>query len=201
MKLLALFSFILASVGSLQAQRLSFGSFVSDAINLTIVDNQAGLNFNNKQRVIIVGDPTTVNVSLTDLQTVVVEVDAPIEFDINCELTFDRGLSLGGADTGIFVPLLVRIAYNNTGELSDVQRRMNAVEVPIGFSNITLPVRRRVSGAPGPPPTPEHGGYVRPRGKAYFYLYGTLGPIPNGIPSGTYLGDINLNLSYTDNTL
>lgn len=182
------------------AQRINFGAHVQDeTITLTIVNNPMGLNFNDQQRVIVVGDPIPVTIAIGDNPTIVIEVDAPIEYDLTAEFTWSPGLYLG-IDTGTTVPFNLNIAYNNTGELSDNDRRLAAVQVPSAFRTVTLPVRRRtVGGPPLPPPTPDHEGFVRQRGKAYFYIYGTLGPIPNNIRSGTYSGDIQLFINYNEN--
>lgn len=183
------------------AQRINFSTFVQgEDIIITLLD-QTTLNFNRKQQVIVVGDPSIVSVNLTDDATLVVEIDAPIEYDITAAITWDKGLSINGSDTGITVPFEFRFAYNNTGELTDVERRASAVQVPPMFHTVTFPMRRRTAGGPPPPPpTPEHGGYVRPRGKAYLFFYGNLGPIPNNIRSGNYAGDIQLSITYADNT-
>lgn len=184
------------------AQRINFSTFVQgDAIMLTLIDNADGLVFNRKQQVIVVGDPSIVSVNINDNAVVVVEIDAPIEYDLTAELIWEKGLSYNGLDTGVTVPFDFRFAYNNTGELSDTERRANATPVPPMFHTITFPVRRRTAGGPPPPPpTPEHGGYMRPRAKAYLYIYGNLGPIPTGIRAGNYSADIQLNVTYADNT-
>lgn len=199
-----LFYIILALLVSYSAtgQRINFSTFVQgEEIMLTLIDNPDGLVFNRKQQVIVVGDPGVVSINITDNSVVVVELDAPIEFDLTAELTWETGLSLNGLDTGVTVPFDFRFAYNNTGELSEAERRANAIQVPPMYSTITFPVRRRSAGGPPPPPpTPEHGGYLRPRGKAYLYIYGNLGPIPSGIRAGNYSADIQLNITYADNT-
>jgi hypothetical protein len=184
-----------------QAQRINFKPFVgNESISLTVLENPAGLNFNSKQPLIPVGQNFPVTIDLSDLSAVVVEIDAPIEFDVTVSFSSDLGLTLNGSGGGIPVPFGMRFAYNNTGESTDGARRLAAVEVPMGYSVLTLPMRRRLSGAPAPPPTPDHDGYVRPRGKAYLYVYGSLGPIPSNIPSGNYSGTINLVVDYADNS-
>lgn len=183
------------------AQRINFSTFVQgEEILLTLLD-QPNLNFNRKSRVIVVGQTSPVTINIGDEATLVVEIDAPIEYDITAQLTWDKGLSINGSDTGITVPFEFRFAYNNTGELTDVERRANAVQIPPMFHTITFPMRRRTAGGPPPPPpTPEHGGYVRPRGKAYLFFYGSLGPVPNNLRAGNYSGDIQLSVTYADNT-
>jgi hypothetical protein len=185
-----------------EAQRVNFKTFVQDeSIQVTQMNTPQGLNFNLAQRVLVVSDPSVYSVALTDFPTAVVEIDAPIEYDLTIELTLPTGLTLGGSGDGASVPINLRYAYNNTGELSDAQRRTNAVEVPAVFNVLTLPVRRRRPGGPPlPPPTPEHGGYLRPRGKVFVYFYGSIGPIPDAIPAGNYSAEIQMFINYADNT-
>jgi hypothetical protein len=195
---IALFSQLLPAA---QAQRINFKTFVgNEAISLNVLENAAGLNFNLKQPYIPVGQNFPINIVINDLSTVVVEIDAPTDFDVTFSFSSDNGLTLSGSGSGIPIPFSLRYAYNNTGEIGDAARRLNAVEVPRGYSTVTMPMRRRTAGAPAPPPTPNHDGYVRPRTKAYVYVYGDLGPIPNNIPSGVYNATINLIVDYDDTT-
>jgi hypothetical protein len=182
-------------------QRINFKPFVQgEGITLTVTDNPMGLNFNQKQSIIVVGDPSPVVINLFDAPVVVFEVEAPIEFDLTLEFVWSKNLSLGGLDTGVMVPFTLHYAYNNTGEFTDMERRASAVEVPAMYHTLTLPVRRkRAGGPPMPPPTPDHEGYVRPKSKAYFYIYGTLGGVPSNARAGTYSGTIEVNVSYADN--
>lgn len=184
-----------------QAQRINFKPFIQDEnITVTVVDNPAGLNFNNKQSIIVAGDPSVVQVDLIDNATVVVEIEAPLDYDLTLEFTGLNRLSIGGLDTGVTVPFQLNFAYNNTGEISDAGRRMSAVSVPLGFTMLTLPVRRRQAGGPpGPPPTPGYAGYTRPRGSVFVYVFGSLGPAPAAAPTGDYSTTVELYINYADN--
>lgn len=183
------------------AQRINFKPFIQgEGILLTVTDNPTGLNFNSKQSIIVIGDPNPVSINLTDNQVVVLEIEAPMEYDLTVEFNWSKNLSLGGLDTGITVPFTLRYAYNNTGEFTDIERRLNAIEVPEMYHTVTLPVRRRRAGGPPlPPPTPDHEGYVRPKAKAYFYIYGTLSGAPSNARSGNYSGNIEVYVNYADN--
>ena len=191
----------LCLANDLHAQRINFSTYVQDeTITLNIVSNPLGLNFNDKQRIIIVGDQTPVVIDINDNPTVVIELDAPIEYDLTVEFTWTPGLSYLGLDTGTLVPFNLGIAYNNTGEFTDFDRRLAAVQVPSSYRTVTLPVRRRTAGGPPlPPPTPDYEGFVRPRGKAYLFVYGSLGPIPSNIRSGNYSGTIDIFVNYNEN--
>lgn len=196
------FLLLLLMQSTAQAQRINFKPYVQDeTIDLVVVENPLGLNFNNKQGIIVTNDPNPVTVEITDFATVVIEIDAPLDYDLTLEFTLPTYMSLGGADTGVFVPLQINYAYNNTGESSDAARRATAVQVPTLFNVVTLPVRRRQAGGPpGPPPTPDHAGYTRPRGKVYVYIYGTLGTAPANASAGNYAAEIQLNVNYADNS-
>src|SRR5690606_31773572 len=132
----------------------------------------------------------------TDNQAVIYEIEAPEDFDLTVEVDAPTVLTLEGnaAET---IPFQLRIAYNNMNPVDEQTGKLHVVELPLGFNSITFPVNRRTSGAPGPPPTPEHEGYTRPRSRAYLYLYGTLGPI-GAVAPGVYEGNITLNVSFSD---
>lgn len=183
-------------------QRINFKPFVQDeTINVQIVQNPMGLNFNAKQRIIVVNDPTPVSILLSDIEAVVIEIEAPIDYDLTLEFLLPEYLSFGGLDTGVTVPLSIRLAYNNTGEMDDASRRISAIEVPAMFKVITLPVQRRqIGGPPLPPPTPDHQGYTRPRGKVFIYLYGVLSGAPQNARAGNYSSEVILNVNYADNS-
>jgi hypothetical protein len=90
------------------------------------------------------------------------------------------------------------MAYNNQSPLDPVSGKLQALEMPIGFNSITFPVSRNSSGLPSAPPSPEFGGYTRPKTKAYIYLYGSIGPV-GSVPTGRYEAEININVSFTTN--
>ena len=196
-------SFILLTLGQIAlGQRINFKTYVQDEnITVNVVENPTGLSFNNKQPVIVAGDPSVVNVNIGDMAVVVVEIEAPMEYDLTLEFSGLDRLSLGGVDTGVTVPFNLNFAYNNTGETSDMARRLAAVQVPSAFRTFTLPVRRRnaLGGPPAPPPTPEHGGFTRPRAKTYVYIYGSLGPAPSNARAGNYSTELSLHINYSDN--
>lgn len=201
-KLFAISLFCLTFSQIALGQRVNFKTFVQDeTITVNLVENPTGLGFNNKQPVIVAGDPSVVTVNLSDMAVVVVEIEAPLEYDLTLEFSGLDRLSLGGVDTGVTVPFNLNFAYNNTGETSDMARRAAAVQVPSTFRTFTLPVRRRNSlgGAPAPPPTPEHGGFTRLRAKTYVYIYGSLGPAPANARAGLYSTNLSLHINYSDN--
>ncbi|SDZ49115.1 MULTISPECIES: hypothetical protein [Rhodonellum] len=178
------------------AQRISFSTWTgSDDIILTSPQGaMPGLNFNQKQAAITASSEAVV-IGITDGQTVIYEIEAPEGFDLVVEVDAPNVLALEG-NAEETVPFQLRIAYNNQSAADHLSGKGSAIELPLGFNTIVFPVNRRMSGAPGPPPTPEHGGYTRPKAKAYLYLYATLGPIGAVLP-GVYEGNININVSFS----
>lgn len=174
--------------GTVMAQRISFGLYATDGIVLTDLTE---LNFNTKQQIIIGGE--TVPVSLTDDGVAVMSITGRTDLDITVTIDAQMTLDLDATNT---IPLVIRFAYSNTGASNDTDAKMTAIEVPIGFTSVTFPVKRRTSGLPAPPPTPNYAGYVAPTATAYLFVYGTLGPVPANAAAGMYTGNINIHAEY-----
>lgn len=195
-RLMAISLLLLVKMQSVCAQRISFSTWTgSDEISLRSPQGvMSGLDFNQKKAA-IVANSEAITIAITDNQAVIFEIEAPEHFDLTLEVDVPTVLTLheNPAET---IPIQLRIAYNNMNPVDEQTGKLNAVELPLGFNSISFPVNRRLSGAPGPPPTPEHGGYTRPKGKVFIYLYGTLGPI-GAVPPGTYEGNITINVSFT----
>lgn len=188
------FFFCIAEKGF--SQRINFSVWTgSDEITVTSPQGvMPSLAFNQKQNLIIVGGPV-VDIQLNDTQTVVYAIEAPEGFDLTVEVSAPNALSLED-DPSNTIPFQLKLAYNNQQPANEWLGKASAVELPLGFNAITFPVNRRLSGAPLPPPTPESGGYVRPKATAYLYLFGSLGPI-GSIPSGNYSAEVNINVFFS----
>lgn len=182
------------------AQKINFSTWTgSDDITITSVNAGPSLNFNQKQANITVNSPA-VTVNLADNQAVGFRIEAPEGFDLTVEVDAPAFLSLNGAGTEPeeIIPFKIGIAYNNMLAGDETTAKNSAVQLPAGFLNITFPVNRRNGGAPGPPPTPVSGDYVRPKATAWFFIYGELGPIGQ-VNAGLYTGDITINVYFTSN--
>ncbi|MFN3761278.1 MAG: hypothetical protein ACK4SF_18855 [Algoriphagus aquaeductus] len=182
------------------AQRINFSTWTgSDDITITPVLASPNLNFNLKQPNIRVNSPA-VAINLSDQQTVAFRIEAPEGFDLTVEVDAPVFLSLNGteSDADKTVPFRVALAYNNLQAGDEMSAKAGSVQLPTGFNTITFPVNRRLSGAPGPPPTPVSGNYTRPKSTAWLFLYGELGPIGQ-IQVGQYSGDITVNVYFTSN--
>jgi len=172
------------------AQKINFGAYTtSQGLRLIV---SGGLNFNAKQPAIFANSDSTVTIGLNDNGCAYVQITGDATRDITIIIPTITYLTYA-ADQ---IPFICQFAYSNFG-LTDVNAaKENAVEIPSGFTAITLPMVRRTVGAPAPPPTPAHGGYTAPSATAYLFLYGRLGPVGN-VAGGAYSGSINVYVNYT----
>jgi hypothetical protein len=175
------------------AQSINFGAYTtSQGVFLTVSND---LNFNDKQSVIASNSNATVTIALSDNQTQYVAVTADATRDITVTVTAPTDLITGGGGPGNQIPFACRFAYSNLGSATVSAAKTVAVEVPNGFTSITLPMIRRTSGAPLPPPTPAHGGYTPPSATAYLFFYGSLGPV-GSVSVGSYSGTVTVSVQY-----
>lgn len=182
------------------AQRINFSTWTgSEEITINPVLANPNLNFNLKKAAISANSPA-VTINLVDNQSVGFQIQAPDGYDLTVEVDAPTYLSLDGVGSTPeeMVPFRLGIAYNNQAAPDEMAAKATAVELPTGFYNVTFPVNRRLTGAPGPPPTPSSGTYVRPKSTAWLFLYGELGPI-GPVNAGDYLADITINVYFTSN--
>lgn len=175
------------------AQSINFGAYTTaQGISLSVSGN---LNFNAKQPVIASNSNSTVTIALSDNEAQYITVTGDATRDITVIVTAPTVLITGGGGPGNQIPFACQFAYSNLGSSNVAAAKTVAVQVPGGFTAITLPMVRRTSGAPLPPPTPAHGGYTPPSATAYLFLYGSLGPVGNVSP-GIYSGTVNVSVQY-----
>lgn len=187
-EMLLLLSAFMASPAA--AQKINFGAYTTSR-GLTLIVS-GGLDFNTKQPAILINSDATVTIALQDNECAYVQIIGDATRDITITIPATTYLTYGTDQ----IPFTCQFAYSDIG-LTDVNTaKLNAVEVPAGFTAITLPMLQRTLGAPAPPPTPAHGGYTAPSATAYLFLYGTLGPVGN-VAAGSYSGMINVYVNYT----
>lgn len=187
-------------VGKVDAQSINFSTWTgSDEITITSVQAMPKLDFNLKQS-IITKNSGPVLINLTDLQAVGFQIEAPEGFDLTVEVDAPQVLRLDGTGSNLdeTVPFQIGIAYSNQLSIDEASAKGSAVQLPAGFFNVTFPVDRRTAGAPAPPPTPISGDYVRPKATAWFFIYGTLGPV-GPVIAGNYTENITINVYFTSN--
>jgi hypothetical protein len=176
------------------AQRISFSAWTGrDDIMLMPAVAGPNLNFIIKQPIITSG--TSVAINLVDNQAIAFRIDAPENFDLTVDVDAPLFLTFED-DPSKTIPFQVKLAYNNMLPGDELAGKAGAIELPIGFTNVTFPVNRRTSGAPGPPPTPITGTESKIKGTAFIYIYGSLGPVGT-VPAGNYSAEININVSFT----
>jgi spore coat protein U-like protein len=175
------------------AQKINFGAYTtSQGISLTVSNS---LNFNDKQPVITSNSSSTVTIALVDNETQYIKIIADATRDITITVTADTHLFIGVGPSNE-IPFVCNFAYSNLGSAVAATAKSSAIEIPAGFTAITLPMLRRTAGVPAPPPTPAHGGYSAPSATAYLFIYGKLGPVGN-VNAGNYTGTINVSVNYT----
>ena len=183
----------LLTASPLVAQRINFGAYTtSQGITLT---KSGDLDFNDKQPLIVSNSNASVTIALNDGECQYIEILGDATRDITITVTPDPYLIVGAGGPGNQIPYTCQFAYSNLGSSTLSAAKAAAVQIPVGFTAITLPMLRRTSGAPAPPPTPAHGGYTPPSAKAYLFLYGTLGPV-GPVTAGSYSGSINVTVDY-----
>ncbi len=163
------------------AQRINFGVYTtSQGLTATSSGN---LNFNAKQPIIASGSNSTVTIALTDGECQSIEIVGDATRDITITITADLNIITGSGGTGYEYRSPAGSRDSNLGLSDATSAKTYAIQVPTGFTSITLPMLRRTTGAPAAPPTPAHGGYTAPSVKAYLYLmvraggrWGTLQP-------------------------
>lgn len=177
------------------AQHVNFGLFAGEGITM-VKGSVDVINFNLERQWIITGAPQ-VSVPLQHEGAAVIAITAQRDLDITITIDAPQMLEL---DANNQIPFTLRFAYSNVGAADEATAKSQAVEVPAGFVAATFPVLRRVSGPPGPPPTPPHSGFTAPRGTAFLFIYGTLGNInlPTNIRSGLYSATINIYANYAN---
>ena len=191
----SLLALALLTASPVVAQRINFGAYTtSQGITLT-ASGIGTLAFNDKQPLIASNSNSTVTIGLSENQTEYIAITADATRDITIIVTAPTVLTDGGIGSTHEILFTCRFAYSNLGSPTATAAKAVAVEVPGGFSSITLPMLRRTSGAPAPPPTPAHGGYSPAPATAYLFLYGSLGPVGN-VAAGYYTGTINVTVQY-----
>jgi hypothetical protein len=180
------------------AQRINFSTWTgSEEISVIPVAGIPMLKFDQRP---LTANMEAVSIKLTDNQAVAFRIEAPEGFDLTVEIAAPTQLRLDGSGTTAekVIPFTVGMAYNNLMAADEATAKTGAIQLPAGFYNITFPVNRRTAGAPGPPPTPISGTYVRPKATAWLFLYGELGPIGN-VNAGDYTGEITISVYFTSN--
>ena len=177
------------------AQKINFGAYTTSK-GISLTPSSGYLNFNDKQQIIGSNSNSTVTIAVNDNETQYIKIDGDATRDITIIVTSPMVMITGAGGPGNEVPFICNFAYSNIGAADAATAKSSAVVVPGGFTAITLPMLKRASGVPAPPPTPAHCGYTAPPATAYLFLYGKLGPVGN-VNAGTYSATINVSVNYS----
>jgi hypothetical protein len=181
---------LLVQFGS--AQKINFGTYTgSQSINLT---TSGSLIFTDLGRIVLSNSNATCTIAFSD-NLPYIQIIGDATKDITITITAPTYLTIDAGGAGKQIPFSCNFAYSNLGSADPTTAKLNAVQVPAGFTAITLPMLKRTAGVPAPPPTPSHGGYSAPTATAYLFFYGRLGPVGN-VNAGYYNGLINVSVNY-----
>ena len=180
------------------AQRISFSTWTgSEDIKMTSMRGaNPRISFNSKKSV-IVARSEKIEIGLPDEQAMVFKIEAPLGYDLTVELNSPTHLYKEGDPNKGAIPVSFRMAYNNQEAQNEFVGKQNVVEIPEGFNNVTFPVNRRLGSTPPVPITPDFENYVKPKGAAYLYIYGSFGPVGN-VAAGEYTGEVLLNVYFAN---
>lgn len=188
--------FSLLITGLAMAQRINFGLYATDGLVLTGIVSE--LDFNARKTIILAGDDP-ISILLSDDAAAALTITGRPDLDVTVTIDAPATLDLMSGQTTYSIPFSLGFAYSNLNSVTTESAKSQAIQVPAGFTTAVFPIWRRADGGPpGPPPTPDHTGYVQPADKtAYLFIYGTLGPVPGDSPVGLYEGEINITVSYS----
>lgn len=191
--ILIFFVLLLTGNSTVFGQRINFSTWTgSEEVRITAVGASLNsLNFNDKQKVLLAGSPAVV-IEKADTQVAIFEIIAPSEFDITIELQSPSFLALDGDPSKGTIPFSLQMSYSNQGLANEISALGSSMDVPLGFTSVTLPVNEIRTGIPLPP-NPEFNGANRPKSTVYLFVYGTLGPIGQ-VSAGDYLGEVLINV-------
>jgi hypothetical protein len=174
------------------AQKINFGAYTgSQSITLT---TSGSLIFTDLGRIVLSNSNATCTIAFSD-NIPYIQIVGDATRDITITITAPSSLTIDAGGAGKEIPFSLSFAYSNLGSADPATAKLNAVQVPGGFTAITLPMLKRTAGVPAPPPTPSHGGYSAPTATAYLFFYGKLGPVGN-VNAGYYNGMINVSVNY-----
>jgi hypothetical protein len=177
--------FVVSSIEGM-AQEINFGSFYSSSADLFVERN---LSFGN----IVSGDSKEILIGSGDEAALSIEA---IRFlDIFVTITAPAYVYLDGNDTCVTSdcrsPITYTFAYNNTNTFLD---NMSG-NTSFGSSTIRLPMVRRGSGPPGPPPTPEIALVSLPVATAYIYMGGEISTTGSET-AGSFSNTVTIEIIY-----
>jgi hypothetical protein len=181
-------SCLLFAVSSIEgmAQEINFGSYFTSSAELFVERN---LSFGT----IVSGDSKEVLIGSGDEAALSIEA---IRFlDIFVTITAPAFVYLDGNDTCVTSDcrsqIIYSFAFNNTNTFLD---NMSG-NTSFGTSTVRLPMSRRGSGPPAPPPTPEIALVSLPLSTVYLYIGGEI-TTTGSETAGSFSNSVNIEIIY-----
>ncbi len=186
--LILFFNLLFAQKAS-RAQEIDFGDFFAYSVTVTELLPTQNLDFG------LVTTNSGLN-SVTISNSKVVTITGVRYLDVIVDITADPNLVEASCPTNpsCQIPFTLEASYANFGQDNIAQAQIIPVTSNTGTAQ--FPILQRLSGPPGPPPTPVYEGYD-PSGfneTAYIYLYGSINV--GMVNSGSYSADITINVIY-----
>jgi hypothetical protein len=190
-----LFLMLMASFTT-TAQRIGFEVRTGDGIN--ILNSPEHLNFNRLNNLIMANSFEVITISLNDEFVTVIEIEAQAGRDITVEVNAPSYLALSGGkqSDNERINLDIRFAYSNSGNHSETEARLSAIEIPAGFSHATFPVKKRLSSqVTGLSQSRHYSGSTVNTERIWIFVFGSLGPIGK-VRMGEYTAEISVIINY-----
>lgn len=167
-------------------QEINFGSYYSSTADLFVERN---LSFGN----IVAGDSKEILIGSGD--EAALSIQAIRFLDIFMTITAPPYVYLDGNDTCVTSdcrsPITYTFAYNNTNTFLD-NLSGNTI---FGTSTVRLPMVKRGSGPPGPPPTPEVALVSLPLSTVYLYIGGEI-TTTGSETAGSFTNTVTIEIIY-----
>ena len=186
-------TFCIFSNSQIAAQEIDFGSF-SSMYSVTISEFSPGEDLDFGW---LIQNEGSKYIDLNNSKVIVIEA---VEYlDIIVDITADDYMLQNGdlgciSDPSCRIPYTLQVAYANRG----TNNTANAIvmNVTSNVASAQFPVKYRGNAPPGPPPTPVYSGYNPAiyNESAYLYIYGSINV--GAINSGSYFGQITIQVSY-----
>jgi hypothetical protein len=169
-----------------QAQEIDFGTYYTSSAELFVERN---LSFGP----IVLNDTKEVLIGSGD--EAVLSIEAIRFLDIFLTITSPTYLFLDGDDACVAatcrVPVTFEFAYNNTNTYLD-----NTIgNTLFATSTVRIPMLRRMSGPPMPPPTPEVALPSLPLATTFVYIGGEIASTGSEV-SGSYSNTVTIEIIY-----
>lgn len=183
---------LLFSVNPASGQEVNFGEHIPDDEKYAIYLSQLGGYETLDFGMLFSGQHFTIDRNSEDVA--ILEIEAVRYLDVFISIHSENFLFLDGewtSEVNKRIPFILEAAYANSGKGNFGPGHRQS----FSGMNARIPMFRRSSGPPGPPPVPPHSGYVPPRESAYVILSGEV-TVPSVIQAGYYETQVIIEITY-----